>query len=236
MATNSIYQYSLVNALMSGVSSQGITTSRLLEKGNHGLGTFVRMNGELILLDGTVYQLQAGGQVRIADPDDEIPYAIATHFEPQQTHAVRLETKTSIDDTLEIFAKQTNNLFVSYRIDGVFRSMKCRTVKGQEYDNQPLSELGKTQAVANYEEIKGTIVGYRVPEIWQGIFVAGEHMHFISEKRDFGGHVLELSTGGSEVQLGLAVVKDIHIELPTSANFNAAILKTDDQGLKSVEG
>lgn len=221
---------------MSGVSSHGITTSLLLEKGNHGLGTFVRMNGELVLLDGKVYQLQAGGQVRTADPDDEIPYAIATHFEPQQTHAVKLETKASIDDTLETFAKQTNNLFVSYRIEGFFHSIKCRTVKGQEYDNQPLSELGKTQAVANYENIKGTIIGYRVPEIWQGIFVAGEHMHFISEDRDVGGHVLELSTGGSEVQLGLAVVKDIHIELPTSANFNAAILKTDDQGLKSVEG
>jgi alpha-acetolactate decarboxylase len=221
---------------MSGVSRHGITTSRLLEKGNHGLGTFVRMNGELILLDGTVYQLQAGGKVRIADATDEIPYAIATHFEPQQTQSVMLESKASIDGALDAFAPQTNNLFISYRIDGVFRSIKCRTVKGQEYDDQPLSELGKKQAVADYENIEGTVVGYRVPQIWQGIFVAGEHMHFISERKDVGGHVLELSTGGSEVQLGIAIVKDIHIELPTSENFNAAVLKTDDVGLRAVEG
>lgn len=147
MTVNSIYQYSLVNVLMSGVSSHGITTSRLLEKGNHGLGTFVRMNGELILLDRTVYQLQAGGKVRVADATDEIPYAITTHFKPQQTQSVRLESKASIDGFLDTFAKQTNNLFISYRIDGVFRSLKCRTVKGQEYDDQPLSELGKRQAV-----------------------------------------------------------------------------------------
>lgn len=84
--------------------------------------------------------------------------------------------------------------------------------------------------------IEGTIVGYRVPEIWQGIFVAGEHMHFISQTKDVGGHVLELSTGTSEVQLGIAIVKDIHIELPTSESFNAAIMKTDDIGLRLVEG
>ena len=47
MEPNHIYQFSLLNALMDGVSETGITVSKLRSKGNQGLGTFARMNGEL---------------------------------------------------------------------------------------------------------------------------------------------------------------------------------------------
>ncbi|KAJ9608928.1 hypothetical protein H2200_006699 [Cladophialophora chaetospira] len=234
MAINEIYQYSLVNALMSGVSDSGITVTQLIEKGNQGLGTFVRMDGELLLLDGTVYQLQAEGKIRVAEPDDQIPYAAATHFRSQQTLTVKLESKDSIEAVLKKFDDHANNLFMSYRIEGVFSRLKCRTVKGQEYDGQPLSELGKNQFVAEYEDVEGTIVGFRSPSTWQGFFVAGEHMHFIDKERKIGGHVLELEA--DEVTIGIATVNNVHIELPTSDKFNAAKMSTDDVGLKSVEG
>ena len=234
MAINELYQYSLVNALMSGVSDSGITVSQLLEKGNQGLGTFVRMDGELLLLDGTVYQLQAEGKIRVADPDDQIPYAAATHFRSQKTLHVNLENKDSIDAVLEKHNTHAGNLFMSYRVEGRFSHVKCRTVKGQEYDGQPLSELGKNQFVAEYEDVEGTIVGFRSPAAWQGFVVAGEHMHFIDKDRTKGGHVLELAA--EEIAMGIATMNNVHIELPTSDKFNAAELSTDDVGLKSVEG
>ncbi|OAP59486.1 alpha-acetolactate decarboxylase [Fonsecaea erecta] len=234
MAVNEIYQYSLVNALMSGVSDSGITVSQLLQKGNQGLGTFVRMDGELLLLDGAVYQLQAEGRVRVADAHDQIPYAAATHFRSQQTVAVALETKDAVDAVLERFNDHASNLFMAYRVEGLFRRLKCRTVKGQEYDGQPLSELGKNQFVAEYRDVEGTIVGFRSPAAWQGFFVAGEHMHFIDKDRKIGGHVLELQA--DKVNMGIATVNNVHIELPTSDKFNAAVMSTDDMGLKSVEG
>ncbi|KIW35417.1 alpha-acetolactate decarboxylase [Cladophialophora immunda] len=235
MAINEIYQYSLVNALMSGVSDSGITVTQLLEKGNQGLGTFVRMDGELLLLDGTVYQLQAEGKIRVASPDDQIPYAAATHFRSQRTLAsIKLETKDSVDQVLEQFNDHASNLFMSYRVEGVFQRIKCRTVKGQEYDGQPLSELGKKQFVAEYHDVEGTIVGFRSPAAWQGFFVAGEHMHFIDKDKKIGGHVLELHA--DEVNMGIATVNNVHIELPTSDKFNSAVMSTDNVGLKSVEG
>ncbi|OAL34694.1 alpha-acetolactate decarboxylase [Fonsecaea nubica] len=243
MAINEIYQYSLVNALMSGISDTGITATQLLTKGNQGLGTFVHMDGELLLLDGAVYQLQAEGRVRVASPDAQIPYAAATHFRSQRTvTGVRLESKDAVDAVImhrqdgnaSAPVAAIENLFVSYRIEGVFQHLKCRTVKGQEYVGQPLSELGKTQFVAEYREVEGTIVGFRSPPAWQGFFVAGEHMHFIDRDRKIGGHVLELQA--DEVNMGIAVVNNIHIELPTSDKFNSTVMSTDDVGLKSVEG
>lgn len=235
MAINEIYQYSLVNALMSGVSDSGITVSTLLTKGNQGLGTFVRMDGELLLLDGTVYQLQSEGRIRVADAEDQIPYAAAIHFRPQRTVNVVLDSKKAVDRVLEESNNHAGNLFMAYRLEGRFSRIKCRTVKGQEYPGQPLSELGKNQFVAEYADIRGTIVGFRSPSVWQGFSVAGEHMHFIDEDRKVGGHILELESV-EEVKVGVATIKDVHIELPTSEKFNDTKMATDDVGLKAVEG
>lgn len=267
MEPNHIYQYSLLNALMDGVSESGITASTLLQKGNQGIGTFARMDGELLMLDGRVYQLRAGGDVREAGPTEQIPFAVATTFSAQATRQISLKDKTDIDRALEAFNPKAKNLFLTYRIEGLFSYLKCRTVKGQEYPGQPLSELGKKQSVEEYRDVRGTIVGFRTPGNWQGFGVAGEHLHFISEvdggkvggvgreggvggqgkegEGRVGGHVLEVRTrgegegdweGGRKVKMGMATAKDVHVELPTSGDFNEARLVTDDAGVREVEG
>lgn len=234
MEENHIYQYSLLNALMDGVSETGITVKKLISKGNHGLGTFVRMDGELLLLDGKVYQLRANGNIREAGPDDQIPFAVSTNFVPQLRLKVKLEDKSAIDRILDKFEANARNLFITYRIEGVFKRLKCRTVKGQEYKGQPLSELGDKQFVDTYETIDGTIVGFRSPSLWQGLAVAGEHLHFIDKDRKKGGHVLEITA--EDVEMQIAVASNIHIELPTDSDFNNASLALDDAGIKKVEG
>ena len=234
MEDNHIYQYSLLNALMDGVSETGISVSKLASKGNQGLGTFARMNGELLFLDGKVYQLQAEGNIREADETDQIPFAVSTQFVPQHTREIRMRDKTDIDNALNSFNDHAANLFMSYRINGRFEYLKCRTVRGQEYKGQPLSELGKKQSVETYENVEGTIIGFRTPKNWQGFGVAGEHLHFIDHARKAGGHVLEMSA--QKVEMKMAVASNVHVELPTSDDFNAAKLVTDDAGVKEVEG
>lgn len=234
MEDNHIYQFSLLNALMDGVSENGISVSTLLGKGNQGLGTFSRMNGELLFLDGKVYQLQAEGNIREADESDQIPFAVSTKFVPQRSKEVKLSDKDDIDKVLDEFRGKTKNLFMTYRIKGRFDYLKCRTVRGQEYKGQPLSELGKKQSVETYENIDGTIIGFRTPKNWQGFGVAGEHLHFINDARTAGGHVLEVRAEGVEMQMSVA--SNVHIELPTSEDFNEAKLVTDDAGVKEVEG
>lgn len=232
---NHIYQYSLVNALMAGISSSGITVSTLLSKGNHGLGTFVSMDGELVLLDNTVYQLQSGGQIREASPTDQIPYAMCTWFEAQQTLSVTLDHKDAIDQILKDREPHGDNLFMAYRVTGKFSYCKARTVKKADKDNQTLAELAERQFVAEYKDVAGTVIGFRCPEAWQGFFVAGEHLHFISDDRTFGGHVLEIEAK-EEVKFEISRIKDVHIELPEGKRFNEVDLVTDDAGLKKAEG
>lgn len=132
MEENRIYQFSLLNALMDGVCETGISVAKLSSMGNQGLGTFARMNGELLYLDGVVYQLLPGGKTRKADESDQIPFAVSTHFVPQRTSEVELRNKDDVDNTLNGFNDHAKNLFMTYRINGHFDYVKCRTVRGQE--------------------------------------------------------------------------------------------------------
>ncbi|KAM0714824.1 hypothetical protein Q7P37_009288 [Cladosporium fusiforme] len=234
MEPNHIYQFSLLNALMDGVSETGITASKLLSKGNQGLGTFARMNGELLFLDGKIYQLQAEGNVREVGADEQIPFAVSTQFESQKTVDVELPHKESIDAALDEFNSRAKNLFMTCRVHGRFEYLKCRTVRGQSYKGEPLSELGKKQSVEEYHDVTGTIIGIRTPANWQGFGVAGEHLHFVNDERSAGGHVLEVKAG--KVSMQMAVASNVHIELPTTEDFNDAKLVTDDAGVKAVEG
>ena len=102
------------------------------------------------------------------------------------------------------------------------------------FKGQKLSELGKKQSVEEYENVEGSIIGFRTPKNWQGFGVAGEHLHFVKKDFSAGGHVLEVKA--KQVKMGMAVASNVHIELPTSEDFNAATLVTDDEGVKKVEG
>lgn len=234
--TNEVYQFSLINALMAGVVEQGTTASALARRGNQGLGTFAHMRGELVLLDGVVYQLLADGSVCEAEPDQTIPFAMATQFEAQKTlHGVDMPSKEALDAVLEQAVPDQDNLFVLYRIEGGFYpALEVRAICGQEYAGQPLSEVGRNQRIMNLSDCRGTIVGFRSPLSWQGFSVAGQHLHFISGARNAGGHVLDLVA--SNVTIHLAIASKVHVDLPTSAEFNKAKLETAAEDIKSVEG
>lgn len=85
-----------------------------------------------------------------------------------------------------------------------------------------------------FEEIKGTVFGFRSPPFSQGISVAGGHLHFLSADRDCGGHVLELEAKNAD--MSGAAIKDVRMELPESTEFNEAKLEMNAGGIGKMEG
>lgn len=238
---NHMYQYSLVNALMSGVSSSGISVSALLEKGPAstlvGLGTFNSVRGEMMLLNGSCYQMLPGDRLNIAKASDECPFVTLSNFEAEQTFAnVTFSNKADLDKLLSQWFPESANAFLSYRMTGRFSHVKCRTVEGKENSTETLIAVAAKQVVEDYEDIEGDIVAYRSPDYWQGLGVAGQHLHFISRDRSKGGHILDLNTGKAGVEVQVAVIVDVHMELPRSVAFSKAEMKTDDIGLRKIEG
>jgi alpha-acetolactate decarboxylase len=68
------------------------------------------------------------------------------------------------------------------------------------------------------------------------VSVAGDHLHFINTERKRGGHVLGFETE-KEVDIGVAVISKVHLELPTdNSQFNEAALELDGNAIHKVEG
>ena len=194
------------------------------------------MRGELVHLNGTTYQQKGDGSVSTASPDMILPFVMVTNFAPTHFYEdVQIPRKGALDGLLLEAFPHCDQLFVSYRLTGQFKYIKARAVHGQEYEGQPLAEVGEKQAVFEFREIPGTVVGFRSPMSWQGLSVAGQHLHFISDDRKKGGHILELATEKG-VKVEAALVKDLQVELPTGRDFNDADLTVDHAGITKVEG
>ncbi|KAF2017693.1 alpha-acetolactate decarboxylase [Aaosphaeria arxii CBS 175.79] len=241
MPSNNLYQYSVLSALMSGAASSGAPLSHILSHGTHGLGTFQSLQGELIILDGSAYQIKSDGSVtpdlEKDDPDRIIPFAMVTPFEPTTTSTVSFGSKQELSEKISALLPRTANHFLAFRVDGVFEGVSVRTVGGQISRHEGLVNVGKRQTTKTFPSIRGTIVGFRSPAWFQGISVAGDHMHLISEDRKVGGHLQDLRAGMEGVRLSAATIHRFDLELPEEDDdFRDAQLGVDDEGIRAVEG
>ena len=90
---------------------------------------------------------------------------------------------------------------------------RARSVPRQSPPYRPLTEVVAEQHVFELAGVAGTMLGFRFPDYVEGIEVSGYHLHFISEDRCRGGHVLG-SRCGETLRVRLDPSSDLHVELP----------------------
>jgi acetolactate decarboxylase len=66
MPVHTIFQVSTSGALVAGVYSGMVSVEAILTHGDFGVGTFADLDGEMVVLDGVVYQVRGTGQVSVA--------------------------------------------------------------------------------------------------------------------------------------------------------------------------
>jgi acetolactate decarboxylase len=215
-----------MGALLDGVYDGDVTIRELLRHGDFGLGTFNRLDGEMLVLDGVCYQLRSDGSARVADLDQLTPFAVVTWFaadraiEVSAPHA-RAEVKALIDESLE-----SANLIVAVRVTGDFSVVRTRTVTEQHRPYRPFTEATQDQQELTFTDVSGTLGGFRMPDYEQGISVAGYHSHFIDTERQHGGHALDYRLTRGTVEI--SVRSDLHLSLPRTPEFLAAELNRAD--------
>jgi acetolactate decarboxylase len=79
----------------------------------------------------------------------------------------------------------------------------------------------------------GTIVGFRFPDTLAGLEVPGYHVHFLSDDRTAGGHVIDLTMLDGDVQLQRC--DDLHVELPAGVALGSPGAVDRDE-VRQVEG
>ncbi len=215
---DALVQFSLITALAAGDYSHGASLRDVRTNGDFGLGTFDQLDGEMILLDGELFQVRANGEVRTVGPEGSTPFAVVTFFEEDgRIENLNAESLESLDGHLDEALPRRNSPY-ALRIDGDFDQLTLRSVPAQQSPFPPLVDVVKTQAVWESRNVRGTLVGLRCPA-WIGTLnVPGYHWHFISDDRLVGGHVLGCRFAGGLLRFDECTSVLIHI--PQSEAFN----------------
>jgi acetolactate decarboxylase len=190
-----LFQVSTLDALAGGLYDGVMSLETLGQYGDFGIGTFDKLDGEMIESGGKFYQVKADGKAYLQSGAVSTPFACVTFFavDREEKLAPGLDypqLQKYLDGKLP-----TANIFYAIKIEGTFSYIKTRSVPSQAKPYLPLAEVTKNQAVFEFRNVKGTIIGFRCPPYVTGVNLPGYHLHFLTEDKDAGGHLLELTVG-----------------------------------------
>ena len=219
-----LYVSAPVNALIEGIYQEDTRISDILEHGDFGLGTFNDLDGEMVVLEGQVHQLRADGQAYPVSADAKTPYACVNFFTPDSDEVIEQSLDfTELTHLLERMIP-SDNMIYALRIDGDFERIKTRSVPRQD-SYRPLVEVAREQPEFEYRDIRGTMTGYWTPSFMGALTVPGYHLHFLSEDRQRGGHLLGCQT--RRIRIAIQHLPRLEVGLPVSLDYLTATFTRD---------
>jgi len=229
---NTFYQYNIWWGFVNKVFEGDLTVETLKKRGDIGLGSYTQLDGELVMLDGIPYRVREDGSVTIPEDQEQIVYVDAAFFEPEFSFEVL--QPVGFDSLRATINAQlpSHNQFYTFVISGEFSYMKCGGLNKQERPyTDGLDILIPNRPVFERSNFSGTIVGFYCPEFIGNINVAGYHFHFISDDKQFGGHVMEFESRKLTVEVDPLL--EYHFALPGSEDFlNVSLDKEFQYGAK----
>jgi acetolactate decarboxylase len=232
---DTLFQISTINALLDGDYTGSMTFGELKRHGTFGLGTFDALDGEMIGLEGRFYQIKADGVAYPVPDSMTTPFAVVTVFDADMT----VPSQPGLDyEGLQNYLDEVipdKSIFYAVKVDGTFRYIKTRSVPKQHEPYPPLVEAVKEQTVFEFHDVRGTIVGFRCPDSAKGVNVPGYHLHFITEDRKAGGHLLACQL--QDATIAIDYTSDFYMVLPQheSARQKSDLSKDRSEELKKVE-
>ena len=218
---HTLFQVSISGALVAGVYDKEVSVKSILEHGDFGLGTFADLDGEMVVLDGRVYQVKGTGTVSEAAPDAGAPFAVVTRFSPQiDTEASSIASFKELEACCDRY-RSSGNVFYAIRLDGRFERIRTRAVNPPQPGTR-LVDAAKVQSEFSFTDVEGSLVGLWSPGFSSAFSIAGYHFHFVSSDRRHGGHLLDVQA--DRLRLKVEALNDFHLALPSSEAFLKADL------------
>ena len=213
------WQNSTIDALLDGNYDGDVTFAEVRKHGDFGLGTFDALDGEMLMVNGNVYQVQSDGKASAVDDAQRTPFSVVTFFRSQPDGRIfgplrYAELQELLTDMREI-ARHSSGRPFAIHIAGRFDAVRTRSVPRQAKPYRPLAEIAKEQATFDFKDVRGTLVGFWFPESMRHVNVPGYHFHFITQDGRSGGHVLDLTVRSGSI--AFQELSAVHIELPRTA-------------------
>ncbi|WP_439425771.1 acetolactate decarboxylase [Oenococcus alcoholitolerans] len=210
--TKVLYQHGTLALLVPGLLDGTASIKDIMKHGDTGIGTGQGLDGELIFLNGIPYQINSKGKVQIVKDDFSVPFASA-HF--ADFNFLNSPKNIKDQDLYKQVLKQSglNNTFFAFLLKGTFKKIQTRAVEKSQKPYQTLLQTAKKQSVFSGQDIKGTLLSYYAPDLFNGVAVGGFHSHFLSDNKDFGGHVLNFELAEGELSLQVFDSLDQHLPI-----------------------
>jgi len=218
---HTVFQISTSGALVAGVYDGEVNVQTILEHGDFGLGTFAHLDGEMVVVDGHVYQVQGSGRVSEAAPEAGAPFAVVTWFDPSTDISIGPVSSFKDLEARCDESRRSGNIFYALRLEGRFERVRTRAVNPPQPGTR-LVNAAKAQSEFTFTDTQGTLVGLWSPGFSSAFSVAGYHFHFLSADRQHGGHLLDLEA--DTLRLKVEALTNFHLALPESETFLKADL------------
>ncbi|MBR4900064.1 MAG: acetolactate decarboxylase [Victivallales bacterium] len=214
-------QFSLFSFLLSGHYGGTLSIADVKKLGNMAIATMDRLDGEMQMIDGVVYQACADGHVYLPADDATIPYGTIADFRAEQSVKIHdVPSYEAFEDQMAACCPM-DNYPLAIHFTGAFKRMKVRAVARQEKDGIGLAEAAKDEAIFDLQNTSGDLVGFRLPGYVKGVNAPGWHLHFVDTERRHGGHVVNFSL--IEGDLRTCYANDFQIRLPDDPSVLAGL-------------
>lgn len=209
---DALFQLSLAHVLLDGGYDGLVTIGELMPAGDHGLGTVHRLDGELIVVDGMPWRVDATGSASIVTPETTTPFVVLTTMDSTRSTRVRDQSRDELLATVEQLVDDPGAV-VAVRVEGRFRRVVVRSVPAQDKPYRPYLEVCTTDEIRwEHHGFEGVFVGFRFPNIEGGATIGGLHLHGLDTDRTTGGHNHEMHV--EDAVLTVSTSHDIAIALP----------------------
>ncbi|RZK39714.1 MAG: acetolactate decarboxylase [Pedobacter sp.] len=232
---NTLYTAGHASAFIGGLYDAFYPYSKLMMHGDFGLGAPDKLDGELLILDGKIYQTQSTGKTFELAPKGMTPFTVVNFFAADKSvKTVSKMNKDKLYAFLDSVLPDQNKIY-AIRIKGLFKDIKTRAFPiVTEKPYLPLAQLIPLQKFFTFKAIEGDLVGYRIPEYMEGPNISGYHFHFLSADKKAGGHIIDLLT--DQILIEIDELDAFTVSIPQTDAFSKFDFKKDRrEEVKQVE-
>jgi acetolactate decarboxylase len=225
-----------IGAGLIGGLYDGIYSYRDLKKhGDFGLGAPDKLDGEIVVFQGKIYQTQHTGKTFVVDDKELTPFAMVNFFQPNiKITPNKGMNKTELFHYLDSVLTNVNGMYAIH-VSGKFSYLKTRAFPPvKEHQHTPLAEMLPLQQFFEFKDSQGDLVGYRLPSFMDNTNISGYHFHFLSQQKNAGGHIIDLKA--EDIVIEIDVLDSYTIQVPSTKDYEHFDFKKNrEEDIKSVE-
>jgi acetolactate decarboxylase len=232
---NHLFTVGVGGGLIGGLYDGTYPYRKLKQHGNFGLGAPDKLDGELVIFQGKIYQTRHTGKTFMVDDRQLTPFAMVNYFRADKKITIsHTLDKKSLFLLLDSILPNVNGLYAIH-ISGKFSYIKTRAFPPvKAHDHTPLASMLSLQHFFEFNNVNGDLIGYRLPSFMDNTNISGYHFHFLSEHKDAGGHIIDLKADNITIEIDQ--LDSYTIQVPSNSDFEQFDFKKNrDEDIKSVE-